>query len=333
MKLKRKVSANLGRTQHGRADLIYAEIRTRRGSVRRCPYHGRRGEERVENMHDILNPTLPNPDVPIEEFDFLKKGGHWDLQTYCKVCHKNYRSGRSKEAHARFDPMSDTQVRKWYRKNVAATMRCSVCHKEKDPDEFGISRGMEKGLHNECLICQTGRGASVREQEWLADGDWATWAVAVLKMKRRKRVHCAGWSRSVADGTCKGSGSGRSMHADHIIPLRAGGIHDAKNFQALCSICNMRKSDQIDPSTKPKDIARLVGTAYRNVTRRIGSIQTIERRLKSALVSRIAKAISTGSYADEIVALKKRVNGQWNPKRSFEKGVAWYERYRKGLEK
>lgn len=332
MKVKRQVSKNLGRTQHGRADLIYAEISARRGPTRRCPYRGRRGEGRVENMHDILNPTLPNPNIPIEEFDFLKKGEHWDLQTYCKVCHKHYRSGRAQEAHAHFDPMSDIEIRAWYRDNVAATMRCSVCHKEKVPDEFGISRGMEKGLHNECLLCQSARGASVREQEWLAEGDWASWTTAVLKMRRRKKIRCAGWSLSVAGGTCKKVGTGKSMHADHRVPLRAGGIHDSRNFQALCSTCNTRKSDQIDPLMRQRDIVALVGAAYRGAIRRTGSIQTNERRLKNALVLRIAKAIGTGTYAAEIAALKKRVNGQWDTKRAFKKGVAWFKRYQKGLE-
>ena len=187
MKPKRNVSANLGRTQHMRADKIYAQIRARTGATRHCPYRGKKSRgPQYNGMHDRLNPQYPNPNVPIEEFDFLKKGDHWDLQTYCKVCHKDYRGRRSREAHERFDPMTDAQVRAWYVKNVGSTMRCSVCHREKTPDEFGISRGMEKGLHNECLICQGARGASVREQEWLADGNWLSWTRAVLAMRRER---------------------------------------------------------------------------------------------------------------------------------------------------
>lgn len=330
MKRKRNVGANLGRTQHRLADRIYARIRIRVGSTRRCPYRGKRsrGPQR-DDMHDVLNPTLPNPNVPIEEFDFLfiKRKKHWDLQTYCKVCHKDYRGGRSREAHERFDPMTDNEVRTWYIKNVGPTMRCSVCREEKIPNEFGISRGMEKGLHNECLICQFARGASVREQEWMADGDWSSWTYAVQSMRKKSRVKCAGWSRSVTDGTCQGTLPGKRMHADHIVPLRAGGLHDAVNFQPLCDVCNTRKSDQIDPAIRPKRLRKLVGARLVSVIKDTDSSQTIERKLKNSLALSIGRAIKNGSYKTLIAAVKKRVNGQWIVDRAFRKGVSWYERW------
>ena len=44
------------------------------------------------------------------------------------------------------------------------------------------------------------------------------------------------------------------MHLDHIVPLRAGGIHDAKNLQAMCGTCNIKKSDQLNPDISVDEI-------------------------------------------------------------------------------
>ena len=278
-----------------------------------------------------MNPDFPNPKVPINQFDFQKTPKGWRLQAYCKVCYKAYRDARiqrSREIWKKSDgsSMSDAGIRAWYRKNIGPTMKCSVCKKDLDPRRFAISRSMEKGLHNECLDCQVARSSSVREQAWLADGRWGTWTLAVLKMHRSEVVECAGWSRSVEAGACLGHNVGRRMHADHKIPLRAGGIHDADNFQPLCTPCNERKSDQIDPAMTAHSIKSLVGKFYKHLVREGESVNTIERRLKSALVARIGRLIKNASYLEAIRLKKKGVNGQWDSKRAYLKGVAWYKK-------
>lgn len=245
MKLKRKVSSNLGRTQHRQADTLYAQIRKRIGQFQRCPfYHGKKYTQFSPDEHDRRNPALPNPEVPIEQFDFSfdKLAKHWKLQRYCKVCYKAYRDARITKSratwiHADGSSMNDDEIRSWYQFTIGPTMRCSVCKRELTPFHFTISRSMEKGLHNECMRCQIARANSVREQEWLADGDWSSWAAAVRVIRHKKKVTCAGWSRSVLAGTCKKSGTGKEMHMDHVIPLRAGGMHDKKNLQPLCTHC------------------------------------------------------------------------------------------------
>jgi len=35
------------------------------------------------------------------------------------------------------------------------------------------------------------------------------------------------------------------MHFDHIIPLEKGGTNDSTNFQLLCSVCNLKKNDNL----------------------------------------------------------------------------------------
>jgi hypothetical protein len=116
------------------------------------------------------------------------------------------------------------------------------------------------------------------------------------------------------------------MHADHKVPLRAGGIHDAKNFQPLCTACNSKKSDQLDPRLSFTVIYKLVGKNYKKSLLRTDGSQTIERKLKAALVARIARLETGGRYLQEIRRKKKRVNGQWNPEHAYKKGVEWLKR-------
>lgn len=328
MKPKRKVSKNLGRTQHRDADKHYAKIRAHSGATRGCPFYGgKKYPQFSSRSHDQLNPKFPNPNVPIEEFDFaVKKNGRWGLQAYCKVCYKAYRCGRIELARKRWEKMSDEDIRQWYRINVAKTMRCSVCHKNLDPALFPISRSMEKGLHNECIECVAFKGASVREQAWLSDGDWASWRAAVINMRKEPLTKCVGWPSVVAAGRCIGEGSGKRMHADHKVPLRAGGINDSRNFQPLCTACNPVKSDQLDMRLSTKEIHALIGRAYQKYVHPGESIPTVERRLKSALFVHLEKLEREGNYLAAIREKKKEVNGQWVPEHAYRKGREWLAR-------
>ena len=97
MKPKRKVSGNLGRTQHRQADTLYTTIRKRIGPFKRCPfYHGEKYPQFSHDEHNKRNPIFPNPTVPIQQYDFAfdKKTNLWGLQAYCKVCYKAYRDAR-----------------------------------------------------------------------------------------------------------------------------------------------------------------------------------------------------------------------------------------------
>lgn len=339
MKPKRRVSSNLGRTQHRQADALYAQIRKRIGLFRHCPfYHGKKYTQLSPEEHNKLNTDFPNPDVPIQQFDFSfkKEAGYWDLQSYCKICFKAYRDARIAKSrttwtHADCSPMNEGEIRSLYLANVGPTMRCSVCTKELTPNHFAISRSMEKGLHNECVKCQIARANSVREQEWLADGDWSSWTHAVRAIRRQKRVSCAGWSRSVETHTCEKSGAGKNMHMDHIIPLRAGGIHDKRNLQPLCTQCNSKKSDQIDPASSVESIITRISASYSKAFLAGDSISTIERKLKNALVERIGGLITKEMYRSALRAKKREVNGQWSVTRAERKGKEWFSRTQKGL--
>ena len=328
MKLKRQVSANLGRTQHRDADKHYATMRRNGKEFKYCPFYGGKKYSHLSpGLHNKLNPKFPNPRVPIEEFDFAKKSREWDLQAYCRTCYKQYRRARIKLARKRWAKMSDEQIRAYYRKNIpGANMRCSVCKRNLDPKYFPISRSMEKGLHNECMDCVSSKAASVREQAWLSDGDWSSWREKVIAMRKEPLVDCAGWPPTVAESLCLEEMNGKRMHADHKVPLRAGGINDAMNFQPLCKVCNLMKSDQLDTRLTRAQIRTLVGRQFRSEIRAGESISTTERGLKAALSEHIENLETAGEYLNAIKAKKKRTNGQWDPQHAYRKGVAWLRR-------
>ena len=336
MKRKRKVSGNLGRTQHREADGIYESIRSRRGDTKPCPFYGgKKYPDYDKNAHDELNPTLPNPDVPIEEFDFLNKEGVWDLQGYCKVCYKVYRELRKQKARNQWtttdeSDMSDDEIRQWYRDNVGAEMECSYGNHWADPAAFRVSRNMEKGLHNICMDCEpmTRLAQGLREKEWLAGGDWESWAREAERIRGEGRVLCAGWPLSVQFGTCEGELPGRKMHMDHIVPLRAGGIHDSSNLQPMCGTCNIKKTDQIQPDMTVDEILARIHPDYHHVIDRGDSIPTIERKLKAHLEGIVETSIRDGTYEQKLRDLKRRVNGQWDVERVVKKGTEWAKKQR-----
>jgi hypothetical protein len=336
MDRKRKVSDNSGRTQHRHANEIYNEIRKVHGNTKSCPFYGGSTYSGYgKNAHDQLNPTLPNPNVPIEEFDFLKKGEDWGLQGYCKVCYKVYRELRKQKARGQWtkaddSEMSDDEIRQWYRDNVGATMECSYGDHWKDPSEFRTSRNMEKGLHNICFSCEplTRTAQGLREKEWLAGGDWDSWNQAAEQIRRQARVPCAGWHLSIQFGNCEGALAGENMHLDHIVPLRAGGIHDAVNLQAMCGTCNIKKSDQLNPDISVDEILERIHPDYHSIVNRTDSIPTIERKLKAHLATMVEASVQDGTYEQKLRDLKRRVNGQWDVERVVKKGQEWTEKQR-----
>jgi len=145
-------------------------------------------------------------------------------------------------------------------------------------------------------------------------------------MRKSKKVSCAGWPRSVQAAACHEIEDGKKMHADHRVPLRVGGLHDAKNFQPLCGACNVRKLHQVDQKLAPLDIKRLVGKVYRPKIYTNESVETAERRLKWAVRARIRSLVQRGAYKKALIAKKKEVNGQWDVERAYKKGTEWIQK-------
>jgi 5-methylcytosine-specific restriction enzyme A len=50
--------------------------------------------------------------------------------------------------------------------------------------------------------------------------------------------------------SCGKTATEANLNVDHIIPLARGGKNDLSNLQTLCSTCNQRKRDRLDPRFK-----------------------------------------------------------------------------------
>ncbi len=85
-----------------------------------------------------------------------------------------------------------------------------------------------------------------------------------FKRERRKKSG-PGFSAAQADAIFFAQGKRcanclkkiEKYHADHIVPLAAGGLHDIRNIQALCASCNHRKHKK-DPFAWARENGRLL---------------------------------------------------------------------------
>ena len=329
--MARKIESDrLGRTRHREANELYQNYAKVHGSTKRCPFYGGSKYSGWENAHDIINPKFPNPDVPITEFDFSGD----KIQGYCKVCYKVHRQLRIDRARGQWyhpdgTEMTDDEIRQIHR-STEGDVWCSTGQHFVDPGEMGISKSMENGLHNICFTCEplTRTAQGLREKEWLAGGDWDSWNQAAEQIRRQGRVPCAGWPLSIQFGNCEGALAGENMHLDHIVPLRAGGIHDAVNLQPMCGTCNIKKSDQLNPDISVDEILERIHPDYHSIVNRTDSIPTIERKLKAHLATMVEASVQDGTYEQKLRDLKRRVNGQWDVERVVKKGQEWTEKQR-----
>jgi hypothetical protein len=106
----------------------------------------------------------------------------------------------------------------------------------KPVEEFGISKGMESGIHNMCISCAKNMG----------DATGTRWAIYNPDYEGSRRVSKKGKScRWKEDGRERCKSRKKGLHKDHIIPLAKGGTDHENNFQILCDVHNLRKQKEI----------------------------------------------------------------------------------------
>lgn len=115
--------------------------------------------------------------------------------------------------------MDDNEVRKLYIKEYGIeTIKCSQCKDDISVNNFPISKGMERGLHNMCYVCSSSYGNSV-------GGRWILY---------------------LPDGNYKYKKINKDDHDDHIFPSSYGGSNNECNHQLIKDIINLKKSDSIE---------------------------------------------------------------------------------------
>lgn len=227
--LKQRTTRNLGLNRSRDKEKIYRFIEANFGKTKYCS----RGSSKLKSKYDLVH-VGSNP-LPIREFNlqaaFVDSRGRViirgsGLQPYCIACERKYRRGRLNKWLEIYSKMTDLEVRNSYIKNYGPTARCSRCSKSKSPEEFGISRRMDRGLHNVCLECSKLYHESVGNR-WI-----------IFSPDGRNDV-------SLKSAKCVLCNSKKRLHKDHIWPLSKGGTDYPENIQILCGTHNLSKSDTI----------------------------------------------------------------------------------------
>lgn len=229
---QQRVTQNLGRNRSSEHEAIYDYIERVLGITEKTCGRGKNGRvNKYEQVHVGLNP------LPIRQFNLHKAFKNTDgtvtvlnktgLQSACILCDGAYRSGRSVENHLKYDPLSDNEIRRVFVREYGPTSHCSGCGQDLPPKAFRISRGMEKGLHNKCLICDQSYSEAVGNR-------WAIYSPDGRNdIKRGTRCAMVECTKTAA------------LHKDHIWPLAKGGTDWPDNIQFLCTTHNLRKSSSI----------------------------------------------------------------------------------------
>ena len=200
-----RVTNNLGKTTIKYQENYYKEIEKIK-TLSKC-----------SSQHHIGDTMLP-----VRLF-YLNKGG-MDVQGACIVCQKLCRKLRiikCKEKFETIDPIVN------YKLEYGNTKLCSSCKIEQIPENFGLSKTMECGLHNHCLTCSIGNSqgnGGLRDFIFMPDKD---------SIKYKKKTFCE---------QCNGT---NKLAVDHIVPIAKGGTDCIVNKQTLCVHCNSKKSDTI----------------------------------------------------------------------------------------
>lgn len=132
--------------------------------------------------------------------------------------------------------------KRYRQKNPATINRINSEWARKNPDKV-LRYARKKRKNNP----ETGRAA---ERKWRALNP--EYAIARAQ-KRRERVRANGGTvsaREIADilrrqnNLCASCGASGKLHLDHIMPLKLGGRHEARNLDFKCVPCNLSKASK-----------------------------------------------------------------------------------------
>lgn len=254
--IKQRITKNLGLNRSADKEKIYKYIENILGTKTKfCS----RGRSRLKSKYDLTH-VGGNP-LPIRMFNLdgaytdstgeihVKRTG---LQPYCIACERKYRRGRLNKWFEKYSKMTKAQIYASYKKNYGQTAHCSMCGKDKKPEEFPLSRRMDRGLHNHCFKCSKGYSESVGNR-WI-----------IYSPDGRNTV-------SVSGARCKKCGGRQSLHKDHIWPIAKGGTDLSSNIQVLCGKHNLSKSDSIQGITSMEQIKEeMICERYWNLLEKAG---------------------------------------------------------------
>ncbi len=232
MVIKQRKTKNLGINRSKDKPKIYDYIEKELGIVEKyCDRGTSIKKSKYQIIHEGKNP------LSIRSFNLL--GAYIDLsgkviiknppglQAYCIECERKYRRGRLNKWYEKYSKLSDKEIYEEYKKNYGKTCHCSMCGKEKKPEEFPISKRMDRGLHNTCRECSKSYTEAVGDRWIIYSPDGHN----TIKIKKSDVCEMCGFKKKKAK--------------DHFWPISKGGTDNNENIQILCEDCNGFKSDSI----------------------------------------------------------------------------------------
>lgn len=315
--IKQRKTKNLGINRSKDKEKIYQYIENVLGiKEKSCARGTSKKESQYGFVHEGKNP-LPIRNFNLQYSYIDDKGkvvitSRDGLQIYCIPCERKYRKGRLKKAEKKFEGMSDEQIYSYFKKTYGKLCRCSMCGEMKKPEEFSISRHMERGLHNTCKECSKAYTEAVGNR-------WAVYSPDghhVLTLQPEDK--------------CQKCGSKERLHKDHIFPLSKGGTDNKENIQILCKKHNLSKSASIIGLTSIHEINNLmICERYRDLLEKAKAENWDLNKFELAISKRVRdfilwKKSLTNEQLREFFEKEKARN---NRKHSVERAVRKFREY------
>lgn len=227
---KQRVTKNLGKNRSNEKEEIYKYIEDILG------YKTKKCSKSKENSGKYNFYHVGPSEIPIRNFNLLKCGFDGDgnfyqekpgipLQSYCIDCERKYRRGRLNKWGSKYKNMSDDEVYENYKVVYGPIATCSRCKEDKIPEDFSISRKMDKGLHNVCKQCSKSYSEAVGNR-WIIYSPSGRNSISITKDDIEKYGYV-------------------SLSKDHVWPLSKGGSDNNENIEIIPKTKNSSKSNTI----------------------------------------------------------------------------------------
>lgn len=308
---KQRETNNLGINRSRQKEEIYKFIENKFGPQKRCSRTLLKNKFAL--MHEGKNPLpIRNFALLINKCVFSDKGKiisctKIPLQSACIECDKKYRRARIEASRNVFKDFSNEDIYLHYIKTYGSFKKCSVCKKNLKPKEFGISKSMETGLHNQCLKCSKEYSEAVGNR----------WIIYSPQGRNQVRLN--------EDNLIK------DPSKDHIWSLSKGGSDNNENIVFMGRGPNSSKSNSIPIEIKkPNDLKKtMISKRYWSILNEAikdsWDIEKLDRALSKAVNDLIKrKSKMTDIELTKFFENEKREN---NTKHNIQRAVKKFREY------
>ena len=308
---KQRETKNLGINRSRTKEEIYLFIEKKFGKNKRCC---RTSSKNKFGLGHVGENPLPirNFALLVNKCIFSKNGKILScptipLQSACIECDKKYRRSRIETARDIFKNMSDDEIRKYYVSNYGNVFKCSVCGQSMNPINFGISKSMETGLHNQCIKCS-------KEYSEAVGNRWIVYSPQGRNQVRLQKNNIF-----------------KNPSKDHIWSLSKGGSDNKENIIFMERGSNSSKSNSIpDQIRYPRDLKkRMLSKRYWPILDEAIKYSWDIKKLDRVLSKAVNDLIKSKSMMSDLELIKffKKEKAENNTKHNTERAVRKFREY------